>query len=44
MASDSQVLSLLPSETRASDARWGEAHAALPREGGRERPPLKGNY
>ncbi len=27
-------------ETRASDARWGEAREALPSEGGRERPPL----
>jgi pyruvate dehydrogenase E2 component (dihydrolipoamide acetyltransferase) len=28
-------------DARAAHARWGEAHAALPREGGRERPPLE---
>jgi hypothetical protein len=28
------------SPARAGSARWGEARAALPRERGRERPPL----
>jgi pyruvate dehydrogenase E2 component (dihydrolipoamide acetyltransferase) len=28
-------------EARASNARWGEAHAAVLRDGGRERPPLE---
>jgi hypothetical protein len=29
-----------PAEYRAGSARWGEARAALLREGGRESPPL----
>ncbi len=31
-------------QTRASNAWWGEAHPALPGEGGRERPPLIDGY
>ena len=34
------VLAHGTSETRASDARWGEAHSAPPSEGRRERPPV----
>jgi len=30
--------------TRASNARWGEAQAALLLEGGRERPPLMDEF